>query len=195
MAIGDRYSLYHKYTLLGQECMNHFVYEQIDGPGGAGDLAIAYGLDIFPEFKDVQSVSAVTTEFQVINHDDDSDFSTLSCTVGCAGTVAGDPLPPFVSWAFRKNRGTRASRNGQLRIAGVTEAHTLDGAATAAALTLLNNLATALSANISNGEQGTWTLRIPRFGALGALVAVFPISSVGYVRLSTQNTRKPGRGS
>lgn len=195
MAAGDRYKLTHNYIAMGQNMANVYVYEQNEGGGSAEELAAAWLTDVFPDIRQIQNEAAVTQDIEVINLDNDDDFHTLPCTVGCDGVQTGDVMPPYVSWAFRLNRASRASRHGQKRIGGVNETHVAAGVATAGFLPTLNATADAIEATLSDGFGNEWELRIPRFGPTGELVQVFPISSVDYVRVSTQNSRKFGHGS
>jgi len=110
MAVGDRFKVTVHQTLFTEPLVNVFCYEQTGGTGGAFELGTAFLSDVWDVVQTVQSDEVLTSHVEVINEDDDTDFSSILCTSGCAGTRTGDTMPRFVAWAFRLNRASRASR-------------------------------------------------------------------------------------
>jgi len=190
MAVGDRFKVTVHQTLFTEPLVNVFCYEQTGGTGGAFELGTAFLSDVWDVVQTTQSDEVLTSHVEVINEDDDTDFSSILCTSGCAGTRTGDTMPRFVAWAFRLNRASRASRHGQKRIAGPVETDITDGVANALITTNLANAASAMKADVDDGLGNTWEIKIARYNDLGALIATFNVSSVQYVRVSTQNSRK-----
>jgi hypothetical protein len=120
------------------------------------------------------------------------------------GARTGECLPPFVCYAFRKNRVSSAVRNGQIRIAGVSEGDQANGVVAGGMTAALNAVATLFQTTISfgGGQTALFQPRIFRAGRPAGpggvppavIQADFEIQSVVYTRISTQNTRKFGRG-
>jgi hypothetical protein len=131
----------------------------------------------------------------VKNLDLPTDFTLLPLTTGNAGLQSGDPLPPFVTWAFQYIRTRTDVHHGWKRLAGGTEAEQAGGTAASGTLTYLDAIATAMEATLAS----VFEPRIMRkkFDTLTSswVYTDFPISGVNYVRISTQNTRKFGRGA
>lgn len=128
------------------------------------------------------------------------------------GTIVADTLPTFVSMELYSARTRGDVRAGYKRFSGVSEGFQTNGIISGAGITLLTTIATRLNAVVQieeNGEtvglltpkivkrikevdaQGKVTYRLP------ATLAEYVGASVNYVpreRLTTQNSRKVGRG-
>jgi len=79
-----------------------------------------------------------------------TDFYTLPFAAGTAGQAAGDSLPPFAAYGFRSNRIRSDIRRGTRRFAGVNESVVGDGGIlTAPGITLVNTMATRMSATLT----------------------------------------------
>lgn len=117
-----------------------------------------------------------------------------------AGAVAGDCMPPYVSWGFLLRRTTAATRNGYKRFWGVPESLQEDGVPTTAAALLLPGIATSLANGFDLEVAGTPAINpqfypvIVRKDNTGALVASQRVASGQFRSIGTQNTRKFGRG-
>lgn len=205
MATGDLYELTDIQTLEGQQVLNVYHYKQVSEPT-SGTSILALG-DAFYTFVQLPMFS-VQTEFlqhvglRIINLDNPDEFALV--TEGETGTVPGETLPPFCSWAFRYNRSSRLVRNGQKRIGGVPEGFNDNGVATGTALTLLPLLAIGMGALITDTvTTASFTPRIvhkatdagPGGDPPATVRADYAVASVEYTRISTQNTRKFGRGA
>jgi hypothetical protein len=144
--------------------------------------------------KNFQSTSIQHFQYEVTNLDNPLEFGTFSNAT--FGTVSSEALPPFVAWAFRLNRASRSVRNGQKRIGGVPESLQVNGEATSGALSLLNLGATALGNDITAiSPNGTWRPRIAhRLGTVPETYTPYPMVGASYRAISSQNTRKFGRG-
>lgn len=205
MAIGDIYELIDIQILAGQQVLNVYHYKQLADPTIGTPIAALEGA--FYTFiqslaMPAQSTSLAHLGYRVTNLDNPDEFDVLVSTE--TGQVAGDCLPPFCAWAFRLNRATRSVRNGQKRVGGVPEAFQVNGVETAAAEALLVPLGIAMGAIITEPVSGgSFQPRIlhkaTEAGPGGVPPATpradYAISSGQYTRLSTQNTRKFGRGA
>lgn len=199
MAIGNRYELLDGQEYLGQDCLNVYYYRQIAGPAGnAGDLRQSWGAAVLPAVIAIQVDDVAHVAIATKNLDVPTDFEILPLVPGTTGTLVGDPMPPFVAWAFRLLRQQTNIRHGAKRYAGVSESSQSLGVATAEVMAALNNLADALGSDLLGDTGAIYEPRIMRrlLDAEGHLIGYedFPFGLAQYVRISTQNTRKFGRG-
>jgi hypothetical protein len=116
---------------------------------------------------------------------------------GGVGSLGGDVYSPFVAFTFKYNRSTTLVRNGSKRIAGVPESCSSDGIAiTSGQRALLDVLANDFSATLT-GDITNYTpvifhkTNVPPDPLAGIS---YPITSVSYSHIGSQNTRKVGRG-
>ena len=200
MALGDRYRLDDLQTYLSQGCLNIYFYKWISGSGGgAADLIAAWEDAMLDPITDIQVASLTHVAIQSINVDDVTDYGLDVPVTNNVGNNSGQGMPPFVCWAFRYNRATRAVRNGQKRIPGVPESGVEDGVASSGSLDALAGVATAMAGTLVSDALCHYEPRIMRRvfdpGTGITTYTDFPISGVIYTRVSSQNTRKFGRGS
>jgi len=197
MAVGDKYVATlaaHYGADVDNPINNVFAYEGGVGGSTASDLADAIGTSmvslIVPFTSDAVTYDLVT----VINLDDPADFAVR--TIGTAGSVGGGALPKFNSWSFEYFRATRAVANGRKAFAGVPESLQTNGTpADPSVNALLDDLAEFLSNDLEG--VGVGITYIPRIWRRAGVYAggtfpdtFYPISAVGFKRISTQNTRK-----
>lgn len=194
MAVGDVYRLIDDQTLLGQDVKNVYYYRSQIGDGTAGLLAAAWLANVLPAVRAIQSVFVSHDLIQTENLNDLSDFSLFALTSNNDGVVTGEVLPAFNSWGFKLNRATRETRNGAKRIAGVAEVNNSNGEAQTAFLATLNDAAIAMGDPIVDALSNQYEPVIVRLDAEGLPAVVNVVVSAEYVRMTTQNTRKPGRG-
>lgn len=203
MATGDRYQLVlqQRYgPTSGPLVDNVFAYEQTNGSGTAIELVNTFILNVLPKIADIQHFIMETRFVSAINLDDLSDFYQLAD--GTVGTIsAGDVLPPYASWTFRYVRATRAVKDGRKAVCGVPENFQSAGLPVGAITTALTACALSFGAPLPDAGTGsTWEPRIwRRPGTYNGVVVpapgqFFPITGVVYSAVSTQSTRKFGRG-
>lgn len=184
-------------SVSGDAINNVFWYENI---GIAHDAVYAAELFSDTVLSDQVAIMSAAVKFvalQCVNLDDPLDYTYVSPMDPSAGNRSGDCLPPFVAWAFRLNRASRASRNGQKRIGGVAEPDQVNGVPVEGIVTLLNAFATTLATNLNGTGGEVYAPRICRRPAPGAPLSAsvfFPIQSATFTRISSQNSRKFGRG-
>lgn len=200
--VGDRYlvTLRAHSNINTQAVQNVFAYELMSGAGGASLLNDSFALNVLPGIQDVCVGDTHFDDLYTINLDDFGDFDTK--TLGVTGLVAGDAMPSFVAWEFEYVRLSRAVNNGRKAIGLVSEASVTSGEADPGILTDLNSLATIFSAPVVAASLAAqWDPRIYRrpgtyaSGVVAPPGQFFGIVDVRYRRVSTQNTRKTGRGS
>lgn len=203
MTVGNRFQIIDHQTFLGQEVVNVYFYRQTAGlTEAAADLADLYVSTILPELVNIQSTQVTHTQIVCNNVDNLSDYVELPLTVDNTGLESGEALPPYACYAFRFNRATRAVRNGQKRIAGIVEAGQSNGVAVSGDLPQLSTIASVMAQQLTSTDNTFQPVIYHRFPADVthphpplSLGTDYDISGVQYVRISTQNTRKFGRGS
>lgn len=212
MAINDIYRLTLRTTFGtgGQLCLNVWHYLQVAPSvvSGSEELAVAAIDHLGTPIRDICSGQIVFLDFTAENIVPSADnFTAEFVAPDNEGTRGSDVLPPFVAWSFRMNRQTSESRHGQKRFVGVAETDQDDGVAVAGIVTNLTAVASALESNIVPGggspasfeprifREGRPEVTIPEKVIPAVVQASYPISSVNYVRIGSQNTRKFGRGA
>jgi len=201
MALNDHYLL----TMRGERTFdalaiqNAFCYEMTAGIGTASELAAAFAEDIVSPILDRLHSAYRLIDLYIVNLDDLDDFGTFP--IDEPGVQGGEYLPVYNAWGFEYIRTTRAIRNGSKRFSIVAEAAQTNGAATIEEQAALEALAVTLGNTIS--AVTTSPIFTPRLwkrpgtydtGIVTAPGAFYPISVVRYVGMTTQNSRKPGRG-
>jgi len=202
MAVGDHFQL----TLRSTDSINHldvqnvFAYEQTFSTQGANALVVGFVDNVLPYIAAILSNATVFVDIVCINLDDLSDYVTQ--TLGGDGDVGGDAMPPFVAFEFEYVRTTRAVNNGRKSFGLVPESSVANGVAVAGVVTALETLEGALlgplTETISGAIYKPMIWRRPgtySSGTVSAPGAFFDVADVNYRAISTQNTRKIGRGS
>lgn len=202
MATGDMFLLTLTASRVGggDIMQNVFGYQQLDGLEGSSELANEFIEENLPSILAIVSEQTTFTGVSCINLNDPTDFASITLT-GNAGEGNGDPMPPFVSWTFEYVRADRTVRNGRKAFGLVPEVGVTDGVVDPAWVTFVNATATALAGDLdSEGDGSSWRPRIYRrpgtysSGVVAAPGAMYPIQTVSYSSVSTQNSRKFGRG-
>lgn len=155
-------------------------------------LLSAFAADVSPVMRGLQSSDLAHVKYTVLNLSDDLGYADTVWQPPLLGAVAGSDGPPFVTFAFRKNRNTRRTRSGQMRVAGVVEGASEDGILSGAFEDDVNALATALGQLLQDGTGGTYVPVIVSKAKDGTMLATNAISSFEYTRIGTQNSRKYG---
>ncbi len=132
-----------------QIILNTFWYLNSLGSDDEQDkAATAFDEDILPILKLIQDDSLTYTSIRVVNVTGTLADFVLTPTTG-GGTVVGAPVNTFTAAGIRLNRTTKETRNGQKRFAGMTEENMGNQTWIAAYVTLLEDLAAVLVADIS----------------------------------------------
>ena len=200
MADGSVYEFRLFETLMGQTAVNVFHYQSRganDITTSAIDTLDAWWSVIALPLANVQS-GQVSFVQATIRHLVDAGEEATRSFASSTGVVSGDCLPPHDCFAFRYNRLTTSTRHGQKRFAGVPESWNINGVVTDSAnITKLDTLATALFHKVDstdglNTGAELWPIIYSTTlnGEPRTPPVINQVSSVGYVRISTQNTRK-----
>lgn len=195
--VGDIYKLVTTFSYLGQVCQNRYYYKQIslEEDNEAEDVQNAWLLGVYPAMKAVQADDAVLFQIYTINLMNPVDFIESPIT-GATGDLTGPPMPPFVTWTYKLNRNDRTFRPGRKAVVGVTEDRVTEGVADASIIDDLNDLAVAFGDILVTPIAGASM----RPNLVREVVGLPPsascqVTSAQYVAVSTQNSRKFGRGS
>lgn len=195
MAIGDRFQLIDAQYYLGQGILNVFHYKAIAGSTpNAQYLVAGYLVSVMTPMRACQDVDMEHISITALNLDDTSDFWVEVPTSGNLGTYTGThPLASWVALSFMYHRADRAVRNGWKRIAGIDEEVVAGNEVVSGFMTTVNALASAFASTIDvSGTQ--YVPVIVRKNVVPTASLDFAITGVSFRALTTQNTRKPGRG-
>lgn len=205
MSVNNVIQLSVKSTFAGQRGLNVFHY-QVTDPQATYDptyVTTAFRVDVLAGLWANLNAGAVinAVEYRDLTNGVDlyEDAGTL------AGSLAGEALPPFACYAFRLNRTSAITRHGQKRFWGCPETSQANGVVIPAQVTALNAWAAILAEPLLEDSQGQYN-----FGMVPVIVGrtlnaqgVYAldlnklnyVGSAQFVSLSTQNTRKIGRGT
>lgn len=200
MATGDLWQLIDVQTYQAQQVLNVYYFKQLANPSVGTSLAAlgtAFVNIYLPVILPLQHDLLRHTDVIITNLDNEDEFVTAP--TGFDGEVAGDGMPPFVSWGFRFNRSSRLVRNGAKRIGGVPESLTNNGLPSVAAGILLNTLAALFGTILIEPTTGaSFEPRIvhratdagPGGDPPATPRADYAVSSVVFTTVTTQNSRK-----
>jgi hypothetical protein len=196
MASGDHYQLNDFQDLLGQQVLNVYFYQSTAGFGNqAEQLCAVFISTMLPVLVAAQSAQLTHTTTQALGQEHLDDFFSQAPGSGSVGTQSDDVQDPFGCYAFRYNRSTREHRNGAKRIGGVPLNVPVSGVINGSFIaTFLDPIASAMESDLTDGVNTFKPVIRSRVGT-PPVNAYFDLSSVQYVRYSTQNTRKFGRGA
>jgi len=205
LSVNDIVQITDVQTYLGQTMLNVYFYRVVtlESLTDYNDVDQAFINTIWPEMLPIQSLGVAHVGNIIKNLTNGLDIFTGLDTD--SGEATGDGAPSFTSLGFRLNRSTALTRHGSKRIGGISEAASVGNELASAYITPVNDLAAVMGGVIE--RDGTVdhdvTLepviigRIPT-GEPGAgeldLSIVNPVSGAQFVRVTTQTTRRAGRG-
>lgn len=181
----------------GLQALNVFHYESVSGTPSGADLLAVFDAIILEAWEELISSAVLLEPLEAQNLDDPVDFALRTPTFATAGVGTGESLPPFVAFSFQYVRASRASRHGWKRFMGVSEPQQAGGTIIPADLTLANLLADVLEDTLI-GATASYAPRIARRPPVGGTLdqtVLFPVAEVVYAGITSQNTRKFGRGT
>lgn len=219
MAVNELYLLTLFGDIMGQQTVNTFTYYQVSAETSAETsahvLAEAF-IDAFVQagigfcsggISQEQSYTAV----RVVNlFEDVSDFAEIALPTTAKGASTDAAMPPFVAYSFRTPWLGSGVRRGFKRFGGVRETVVTNGVIEPAAIAdLQSEIGDALAQPLSVGngdyqhvvvrrvktldpETGKYSYDYPT--NVGELYQVEPSVWVIQPNISTQNSRKFGRG-
>lgn len=196
MAVGDRYRITDAQLYLSEGVLNVYHYKQTSGAGGsAEDLRTAFFNVLLQEILALQSNNLSHVAITTINLDNLDDFDInipTSSNIGEDTTL--NPLASFYAFSFQYVRATRASRHGWKRIAGIPEEAVVGNTVVGSYNTIAVGVASYMGGNLNSGNA-VYTPVIVRKNIVPAASLDFGIQDVVFKGVTTQNTRKAGRGS
>lgn len=194
--LGDVYEVRAEGTYDGIQTVNVFHF-RVTGLGSdsatlSGPLATAFlapTVSIAAKWVACVHTSWALNKITTFNYRAPTDFTEVA-GLAVAGTVTGQRLSSFNAWGFRYARSAIGQRYGYKRFAGVGEADIDGSIPTSGALTRLNALAAALPGVTTAGGSVLQAFIAERPLVLGVNPNGQLSFSVGFSRVTTQNSRK-----
>lgn len=200
-------TLYSQMAQVSVNALNVFHFqvstpEPIVSPLVLGELIGDWFDSITDLLKPVTGTGLSWTRVYMRNMTNPLEFYDYNPPSPTAGSVAVEYNTPFIAWAFRLNRTTTLTRNGQKRFAGVPETLVENGVIIPGAVASMDDIAAFI------GEPQQFEIdetADPPFDVTlvpvivrktsGGVLDVFQyVASATYVSVSSQTTRKIGRG-
>lgn len=167
------------------------------------DVASCYLSDVQNFMLPLQHNTLYHTNLVIRNLTNGVDiYEEVTNNVGLAG---GEACPNFVSYGFRLVRTDASTRHGSKRVGGLSESGVIGNTAPAAFTASLNACAAAFAADITFPGSGTdeftgepvivgrFPAASPMHGQLD-LGTINPVAACQYVRITSQTSRRKGRG-
>jgi len=191
----DVYKVVLKGTLLTQEISNTFYYGRTTSSFHASDLVPAFINDMMPKIRAVTSSAVTYLSVAAQSIDDDTDGVLQA--ISLAGFRPSPVESSFEAWGYRLYHDILAARSGSKRFAGVADGDAGDGVPSGGVMLLIGALTAQLVAPLVIGGLPRFYPALKRLQYVGALpVPTFrQMSSAQFRWLTTQNSRKVGRGS
>jgi len=191
------YNIVTQVELFGQGTQNSFWYRHDGGLNGLSSTLLSAFVAAFQgpwaafAGQDASLVSAKCINWGTINPDDNQ-------AIGATGTTAGFGAPPFVAARVDLFPSSKETRRGYKRFAGVSVSFIEDDLLVGFQATDLTNLGNILDDSLPDGTGGDFVPVIVNRASIedGLYPATYSdVSGVfARARLTSQNTRKIGRG-
>lgn len=206
IVVGDILQITDVSTYLSQVCLNVYFYRVTLAEASAeyADVNSCFLSDMQAAVLGFQADSV--QHYQVSIRNLTNGIDVVEFATNNYGGNAGDGMPSFVAYGFRLFRTNATTRHGAKRFVGCMEAHVQNNAAVAGIVATLNACANALKAKITYpggaSDQfeaepvivGRFPQSHPDAGQLD-LSTINPVANATYVRVTSQTTRRAGRGS
>lgn len=205
LAIGDIIEIKAVQTLLTNMLLNVFHYEVMEFGNlvGYDDILTNFDANVGAQVRGAQSSALSWQTLYLRNLTNGIDIAELA--VNTAGGQTGDVMPSFVAYAFRLNRTSGVTRHGQKRFGGVPESAVTNEGIVGGLAATVNGIATELQSvlEVDAGNENDFILRPvivgrTEIGDTGVyeldLTKINPVASAQYIRISSQVTRRTGRG-
>lgn len=207
LAVNDVLQIEDHQTYLGQQLLNVYHYKVVSFESLADyvDIADQFQVLVIAEVRDIQVTGVVHTRCVVRNLTNGIDiYEQVSSD---AGTVSGDGLPSLVAASFRLVRTNATTRHGAKRIGGLAESQIAYNDPISAAVAAFTNVATQMGQDLV--QTGTvdhdFVLQpvivgrsetAPGSGEYEMDLGVLnEVQSAQFIRISSQTTRRAGRGA
>jgi hypothetical protein len=192
-------------SIFGVTTLNRFWYHlnQVPNTMAAADLADAFDTHVRTQWAALVSDDWTADVIEVDEVTSETNFATKATGL-FGGTKSGTTnMPPYEVFVIRLFRTSKETRSGWKRICGVSEEDQSGGQLETAVQTELANLAARFDSNftLTGGTVNPVIVRktysLPPVEELqdpSLWIVNFISDAQGQVQLSTQNTRKFGRG-
>lgn len=206
MNVGDILQITDVQSYLNQQMLNVYFYRVVSADVDATleDVAQQFELLVATEVAQVQTVDVSHPQIIVRNLTDGIDIWEEPATIVGVAPAAGN-LASFYALGFRLVRTNASTRHGAKRIGGVSEESVTGNSVNAGAMTAVNDVAAAMAGHVDRTGTtedfdlepvivGRFPTGAPNAGELD-LATINPVSAVQFIRVTTQTTRRAGRGS
>lgn len=206
LAVNDIVQLTDVQTYLGQTMLNVYLYEMVEvgAETTLEDIAQTFETLVLDAAADFQAAAVTHTFVQAKNLTNGVDiWEELSGRAGSAGGT--EDQPSFMALGFRFVRSSALTRHGSKRIGGILEG-AVTGNSLNASMTTLVDAYSAAAASVLEIDAGSPVDFVARPVIIGRfpkddpdageydLSKVNPVSAVQFIRVTTQSSRKAGRG-
>lgn len=203
--VGDILQITDVQTFLGETLLNIYFYEMLtaDGDLDYETIKVVFFNDIVERSRNLQSTFCNHVRVIIKNLTNELDIAEFP--VDGNGVVTGQAAQSFTALSFRFIRSTALTRHGSKRIGGLAEA-SLDGNGTdSSLLTAITAYQDVVAAPIAMVSEvfpefsaapvivGRIHEGLPNAGDLD-LTKINPVSAVQFIRVTSQATRRAGRG-
>lgn len=194
-------------TYLGQQVLNvyHYRVESFESAASYEDFADQWQVLVMSDIINIQVTNVVHARTVVRNLTNGIDI--YEQVISTTGTVSGDGLPSLVAASFRLVRTDATTRHGAKRIAGLAESQIAYNDPISAAVAAFNNVAASMGDVVE--QTGTVdhdfllqpvivgrTETAPGSGMYELdLTKINLVQSAQFIRISSQTTRRAGRGA
>lgn len=205
VSVSDILQITDVQTYLNQTMLNVYFYraDVLGSAVGYQEIADVFQTQVVLEVKGMQSSDAVHTNTIIKNLTNGLDI--FEDAINIAGDGAFAAGPSFVAASFRLLRSTAATRHGAKRIGGLTEDFYTGNDIASGFVTFADDAAAAIGAPLVVESAGDLDIELmpvivgrfptssPDAGQLN-LSVINPIREAQFIRVSTQTTRRAGRG-
>ena len=211
VAIGNIIKITDFQSFLGQLMENVYFYRLTAVPAADDGFTVdeticnKFNADVRLLVLPLQESSCQHTITRMDNLSDGVSFAEVSAPA--VGTISGDPEPSFMAYNFVLRRSSKITRNGSKRIGGLDEGGVSGNGITTVG-PALTALGTAMAAPLSYAVGGVATpfaepvivgrvkVALPDggFDYVLDLAKINPIASAAFTAVSTQRSRKAGKG-
>ena len=151
---GDVAQVTHIMSAYGENLLNVYYFEAVDGTADIGELLSWFSTNVVPDVKAAQSGNVTHTALEGVNIFDKGETDTLALS-GQGGLQVGETMPTFTAGSLRLLHSTAGIRSGWKRVGPATEDQQAGGIWIAGYVTLLQNVGVHL-VNPLTPALATW---------------------------------------
>lgn len=200
-SLGDLIQITDFQTYLGQVCLNVFYYRWFTAPAIGNEYLEAlwteYRSDVMDQMIKLQVEQVVHNNLQVKNLSNGVDFYEDDPNrTGLIDAPDSEILPSYVALGFKLIRDSLVTRNGSKRIVGVPEGN-VSGNTYVGLGVDIESFENALVGRLSVGiieVAAPIIVKRPITPPVGDTYIYSSVNGASFSGMSTQNTRKAGRG-